>query len=64
MSSSGITQLLVEWSEGNQEALNKLLPVVEKELHNLAHRCMRRMQPGNTLQTTALINETYIRLID
>lgn len=63
-SSTEITGLLVDWSNGNQEALNQLLPLVEKELHRLAHSYMRRIQPGNTLQTTALINETYLRLID
>ncbi len=45
-------------------ALEKLLPLVEKELHRLAHYQMRRMKPGNTYQTTALINETYLRLIN
>lgn len=59
-----ITGLLIDWSNGRQEALEKLLPLVEKELHRLAHRHMRRLRPGNTLQTTALINETYIRLVD
>lgn len=63
-SSIEITRLLVDWSNGNREALDKLLPLVEKELHRLAHRYMKRMQPGNTLQTTALINETYMILID
>ncbi|MDQ3749888.1 MAG: sigma-70 family RNA polymerase sigma factor [Acidobacteriota bacterium] len=63
-SSDEITGLLIDWGNGRQEALEKLLPLVEKELHRLAHRHMRRMQPGNTLQTTALINETYIRLVD
>lgn len=60
----GITELLIDWSAGNDEALEKLFPLVEKELHRLAHNYMRKMQPGNILQTTAVINETYIRLID
>ncbi len=64
VSSNEITGLLVDWGNGRQEALDKLLPLVEKELHRLAHHHMRRLQPGNTLQTTALINETYIRLVD
>ncbi len=64
MNSSDITHLLVEWSQGNQQAFETLLPIVERDLHQIAHRFMRRMQPGNTLQTTALINETYLRLID
>ncbi len=63
-SSAGITELLIDWGEGNEDALEKLFPLVEKELHRLAHNYMRRLSPGNTLQTTALINETYIRLID
>jgi RNA polymerase sigma factor (TIGR02999 family) len=61
---SEITQLLVEWSGGNRAALDKLLPLVETELHRLAHSYMRREDPNHTLQTTALINETYLRLID
>lgn len=61
---SDITGLLVEWSTGNQTALEKLLPLVERELHRLAHSYMRREDPDHTLQTTALIHETYLRLID
>ena len=61
--SSEITGLLVDWSNGDQNALEKLLPLVEKELHRLAHYQLRHLRPGNTLQTTALINETYLRLI-
>ncbi len=64
ISSNEITGLLVDWSNGDREAMEKLLPLVESELHHLAHHYMRRLQPGNTLQTTALINETYLRLID
>lgn len=61
---SDITGLLVEWSNGNHAALDKLLPLVERDLHRLAHAYMRRENPDHTLQTTALINETYLRLID
>jgi len=61
---SGITDLLINWSEGDADALEELFPLVERELHRLAHIQMRRLRPGNTLQTTALINETYIRLVD
>jgi RNA polymerase sigma-70 factor (ECF subfamily) len=61
---SEITGLLIQWSNGDQDALEKLLPLVERELHRLAHSYMRREDPGHTLQTTALINETYLRLID
>ena len=62
--SAGITELLIDWSKGNASALEELFPLVEKELHRLAHIHMRKMRLGNTLQTTALINETYIRLVD
>ncbi|MEA2204122.1 MAG: hypothetical protein QOE77_898 [Blastocatellia bacterium] len=59
-----ITQLLAEWSDGNQTALDKLYPLVYDELHRMARRYMRREQKGHTLQTTALINEAYVRLVD
>jgi RNA polymerase sigma-70 factor (ECF subfamily) len=63
-SPSDITSLLVDWSNGDQSALDKLLPLVEKELHRLAHSYMRRENPDHTLQTTALVNEAYLKLID
>ena len=63
-SDSDITGLLVDWGNGDQSALEKLLPLVERELHRLAHSYMRREDPDHTLQTTALINETYLRLVD
>ena len=59
-----ITQLLAEWSEGNQAALDKLYPLVYNELRRLAHGYLRRERKGHTLQTTALINEAYLRLVD
>jgi len=59
-----ITQMLVAWSKGDQEALDKLTPLVSKELHRLAKRYMGRERRGHTLQTTALVNEAYLRLID
>ena len=59
-----ITQLLVEWSDGNQSALDELYPLVYDELHRLARRYMSRERKGHTLQTTALINEAYVRLVD
>jgi RNA polymerase sigma-70 factor (ECF subfamily) len=59
-----ITRLLVAWSDGDQSALEKLAPLVESELHRLAHHYMGRERPGHTLQTSALVNEAYIRLID
>jgi RNA polymerase sigma factor (TIGR02999 family) len=63
-SPSEITDLLVRWGDGDQVALERLLPLVERELHRLAHAYMRREQLDHTLQTTALINETYLRLVD
>jgi RNA polymerase sigma factor (TIGR02999 family) len=59
-----ITELLIDWGNGNVQALDQLFPLVEKELRRLARSYMRKFQPGNTIQPTALINETYIRLID
>ena len=59
-----MTELLVAWSQGDRQALDRLLPLVEEELHRLAHRYMKREREGHTLQTTALVNEAYLRLID
>ncbi len=59
-----ITQLLRAWSEGEQGALEKLMPVVYDELHRLAQRYMAHERPDHTLQTTALVNEAYLRLVD
>ena len=61
---ASVTQLLMQWSRGDQACLNQLIPIVEDELHRIARRYMRRELPGHTLQTTALVNETYLRLID
>ena len=58
-----VTGLLIDWSSGDQSALNKLLPLVESELHRLAHHYMKRERAGHTLQTTGLVNEAYLRLI-
>ena len=63
-SSHEVTQLLIDWSNGNQAALDKLMPLVDRELHRLAHHYMRRENPGQTLQTTALVNEAYLRLVE
>jgi len=63
-SSDDVTELLAAWSNGDREALDKLLPLVERELHQLAHRYISREKPGHTLQTTALVNEAYLRLVD
>jgi RNA polymerase sigma factor (TIGR02999 family) len=59
-----VTQLLKAWGTGDDRALEQLTPVVENELHRLAHRYMAREKPGHTLQTTALVNEVYLRLVD
>src|SRR5262249_55518879 len=59
-----ITKLLRDWSGGDEQALEKLTPLIYAELHRLAHQYMRRERSDHTLQTTALINEAYLRLID
>jgi RNA polymerase sigma factor (TIGR02999 family) len=59
-----VTQLLRAWSEGDQHALEKLTPLVYQELHRRAHRQMAQERSGQTLQTTALVNEIYVQLID
>jgi RNA polymerase sigma factor (TIGR02999 family) len=65
MSGQGeITRLLAEWSGGNQAALDNLVPIVYDELRHLASNYMRRERPDHLLQTTALVNEAYLRLIE
>jgi RNA polymerase sigma factor (TIGR02999 family) len=59
-----ITQLLHSWRGGDERALEKLTPQVYRELHQAARRCMQGERDGHTLQTTALINELYLRLVD
>lgn len=59
-----ITELLVDWSKGDREALNKLTPLVYGELHRLASRYLRHERANHTLQTTALVHEAYLRLVD
>jgi RNA polymerase sigma factor (TIGR02999 family) len=61
-SANDITQLLRAWGEGNQAALDQLMPLVYSELRQAAHRYMARERRGHTLQTTALVNEVYVRL--
>lgn len=61
---ANITELLVDWSNGDRAALDKLMPLVERELHRLAHHYMRHEDRDHTLQTTALVNEAYLRLVD
>jgi RNA polymerase sigma factor (TIGR02999 family) len=59
-----ITQLLIAWNSGDESSLEHLLPVVETELRKIAHNYMRRENVNHTLQTTALVNEAYLKLID
>ena len=59
-----VTELLQDWSEGDESALERLIPLVYGELHRLAHQHMRHEKPGQILQTSALINEAYLRLVD
>ncbi len=59
-----VTQLLLDWSNGDQAALDKLIPLVHEELQRLAHHYMQRESPDHTLQTSALVNEAYLRLVD
>lgn len=62
--SEQITELLAAWNEGSREALDRLIPMVEAELRRIAHKFMSRENPHHSLQTTGLINETYLKLID
>src|SRR5437588_908776 len=59
-----VTKLLVAWGDGDEAARDELLPLVYQELHRLAHHYMNRERPGHTLQTSALVNEAYVRLVD
>ena len=59
-----ISMLLRAWSDGDQSALERLTPIVYHELHRLARRYMKRERPGHSLQTSALVNEAYMRLVD
>jgi RNA polymerase sigma factor (TIGR02999 family) len=62
--SVGVTRLLVQWADGDRQAMEELLPLVYEELRRLARRYLQRENPGHTLQGTALVHEAYIRLID
>jgi len=62
--SSNVTQLLYDWRNGNQDALNQLMPLVYDELRGLAKRYMKRERSSHTLQTNALVNEAYLRLVN
>lgn len=63
-SPQNVTQLLIAWRNGDKNALNELLPLVYAELHRMAKRYMSRQQPDHTLQTTALIHEAYLKLVE
>lgn len=63
-SSGEVSQLLQAWNDGDETALEKLVPLVYKELHRMAQFYMARESPSHTLQTTALVNEAYVRLVD
>ena len=59
-----VTELLLRWRAGDQDCLNQLVPLVEHELRRIAHHYMRMERQGHTLQTTALVNEAYLKLVD
>ena len=59
-----VTGLLLAWGNGDEAALDQLVPIVEQELHRIARRCMAGERPGHSLQATALVNEAYLRLVD
>jgi len=59
-----VTQLLVAWGNGDETARDELMPLVYRELHRLAHQYMKRENPGHTLQTSALVNEAFVKLVD
>ena len=59
-----VTQLLQAWGQGDEAARDELMPVVYQELHRLAHHYMKSESPGHTLQTSALVNEAFLRLVD
>jgi RNA polymerase sigma factor (TIGR02999 family) len=63
-STPDVTQLLLKWGNGDREALENLLPLVYRELHQLASRYLRRERSDHTLQATALVHEAYLKLID
>jgi RNA polymerase sigma factor (TIGR02999 family) len=64
IAANNVTLLLRKWSDGDESALEQLTPLVYDELHRLAHQHMRRESAGHVLQTSALINEAYLRLVD
>jgi RNA polymerase sigma factor (TIGR02999 family) len=63
-SKNEVTELLQRWKSGDEEALDRLTPLVYDQLHHLAHQYLRRERSGHTLQTSALVNEAYLRLVE
>src|ERR1044072_7443440 len=63
-SSDEVNRLLRDWGGGDSQALERLMPLIYNELRQLAHRCLYGERPGHTLQTTALVHEAYLKLID
>jgi RNA polymerase sigma factor (TIGR02999 family) len=59
-----VTGLLLKWGQGDEGALEQLIPLVHRELHQIARRCMAGERPGHSLQATALVNEAFVRLVD
>ena len=64
MQKQELTQLLIDWNNGDQSAFDRLMPLIDEELRRLAHRYMSRERAGHTLQTTALVNEAFVRLVN
>lgn len=64
MVDADVTNLLIDWNHGDESALDRLIPVVYDELRRLANRCMAQEGPGHTLQSTAVVHEAYLKLID
>ena len=64
ISAGDVTDLLLKWRKGDEQALERLVPLVHRELHQIARRCMNRERAGHTLQATALVNEAFLRLVD
>src|SRR5207245_5288994 len=62
LSTPGLTELLDDWQQGDRSALERLTPLIYDELRRIAHRYVQRERDGHTLQTTALVNEAYLRL--
>ena len=64
MPATGVTELLIDWSNGDEQALDRLMPLVYSELKSIARRHLRREEARHTLQSTALVHEAYLRLVD